>query len=81
MKNILLSIVAIFLLSIWVISYPSAQSEKNEVERTIYREEMPANVLTLIDEVRPNLRGIKYFVQTDGEDTTFEVKLKWPGED
>ena len=41
---------------------------------------MPPRVLTLIDEFWPNLRGIRYFVQTDGEETTYEVKLEWQGD-
>lgn len=68
------------LVSIGFSATAHAQSEKNEVERSVNRNDMPDKVLSLIDEFWPNLRGIKYYEQTDGDDTTFEVKLEWQGD-
>ena len=56
-----------------------AQSVKDEVERSISRDEMPAKSVALIDEFWPDLDGVKYFIETDGTLTTFEVKLEWRG--
>ena len=50
MKLILLFIFAPILVTMTPFSTVSAQSEKNEVERSIDREDMPTRVLTLIDE-------------------------------
>lgn len=68
------------LVSIGFSATAHAQSEKNEVERSVNRNDMPDKVLSLIDEFWPNLRGIKYYEQTDGEETTYEVKLEWRGD-
>ena len=56
-----------------------AQSEKDEVERSISRNEMPEKAVALVDEFWPGLRGIKYFRETDGTLNTYEVKLEWRG--
>jgi len=57
-----------------------AQSEKNEMERAVGRDEIPENALELIDEFWPDLQGIKYFLETDGNLTTYEAKLDWGGD-
>lgn len=62
-----------------VLTPVSAQSEKNEVERSIDRENLPAKALALIDEFWPDLRGIRYFEQIGGEVLVYEVKLEWAG--
>jgi hypothetical protein len=77
MKRILLFIFAAIFVTFSPFSTVSAQSEKNEVERSIDREDMPARVLNLIDEFWPNLRGIRYYEQIGGEDLVYEVKLEW----
>lgn len=80
MKNLQLPIFATILLTFGLFSTAFSQSEKNEVERSVNRNDMPDKVLSLIDEFWPDLRGIKYFEQTDGEETTYEVKLEWQGD-
>lgn len=80
MKRIHFSILLVLLISFGTFTSAYAQSEKNEVERSLNRNDMPDKVLSLIDEFWPNLRGIKYFEQTDGEETTYEVKLEWQGD-
>lgn len=80
MKNLQLPIFTTILLTFGLFSTAFSQSEKNEVERSVNRNDMPDKVLSLIDEFWPNLRGIKYYEQTDGDDTTFEVKLEWQGD-
>lgn len=54
-----------------------AQSEKNEVEDSIYRNEMPGKALDTLDEIWPGLDDIRYYFQTDGDSKTFEAKLEW----
>ncbi len=80
MKPIALTIIATSFLTLGVSITAFSQSEKNEIERSVNRNDMPDKVLSLIDEFWPDVRGIKYFVQTDGEETTFEVKLEWQGD-
>ena len=79
-KNIQLSIFTAILITVGVYTTASAQTEKNEVERSVNRSELPSKVSMLIVEFWPDLVGIKYFVQTDGDETTYEVKLKWRGD-
>lgn len=80
MKRIHFSFLLVLLISFGTFTSAYAQSEKNEIERSVNRNDMPDKVLSLIDEFWPNLRGIKYFEQTDGEETTYEVKLEWQGD-
>ena len=54
-----------------------AQSEKNEVEDSIPRDEMPAKALETLDHFWPDLDDIRYYFQTDGDSETFEAKLEW----
>jgi len=56
-----------------------AQSEKNEVEDSISRNEMPGKALETLNVIWPNLDDIRYYLQTDGDSKTFEAKLKWQG--
>jgi hypothetical protein len=80
MKAIVLTIIATSFLTLGVSLSAFSQSEKNEIERSIDRNDMPDKILALIDEFWPDLRGIKYFEQTDGKETTYEVKLEWQGD-
>ncbi len=80
MKNLQLPIFTTILLTFGLFSTAFSQSEKNEVERSVNRNDMPEKVLSIIDEFWPNLRGIKYYEQTDGEETTYEVKFEWQGD-
>jgi len=80
MKIIPISIFTAVLLSFVLSTTAFAQSEKNEMERAVGRDEIPENALELIDEFWPDLQGIKYFLETDGNLTTYEAKLDWGGD-
>jgi len=80
MKSIPISIFTAVLLSLVLSTTAFAQSEKNEMERAVGRDEIPENALELIDEFWPDLQGIKYFLETDGNLTTYEAKLDWGGD-
>jgi len=69
---------ALFLLSMLHQSL-LAQDAKDEIEETISRDEMPVLALDALKEFVENqtVSGIEYFRETDGETTTFEVKLEW----
>lgn len=56
-----------------------AQSEKNEVEDTIDREEMPEKALETLSEFWPASYDIRYYFQTDGDSESYEAKLEWQG--
>ncbi|HMB97423.1 MAG TPA: hypothetical protein VKM36_02995 [Balneolaceae bacterium] len=71
--------VTLFGLMVLYTSGAMAQSEKNEVEDSIEREEMPGKALETLSEFWPNLNDIRYFSQTDGETETYEAKLEWQG--
>jgi len=80
MKSIPISIFTAVLLSLVLSTTAFAQSEKNEMERAVGRDEIPENALELIDEFWPDLQDIKYFLETDGNLTTYEAKLDWGGD-
>lgn len=63
------------------VSEAIAQGEKNEVEDSIRKKEMPKNALEILDEFWPNMNDIRYYFQTDGDTETFEAKLEWQGSD
>ncbi|PWN05705.1 hypothetical protein [Rhodohalobacter mucosus] len=79
MKSLNLLIILAVFISSGLISSVHAQSEKDEVERSISKTEMPEKAVELIDEFWPDLEGIKYFLETDGTLTTYEAKLDWRG--
>jgi hypothetical protein len=79
-KAIVLTIIATSFHTFGVSISAFSQSKKNEVERSMDRNDMPDKILALVDEFWPDLRGIKYYKQTDGEETTYEVKLEWRGD-
>lgn len=70
-----------FLLLLVMLSAPAAmaQNEKIEVENSISRDEMPSKALNTLDQFWPNLDGIRYYAQTDGDSQTYEAKLEWEG--
>lgn len=80
MKFIYLSILYTVVLTSGLFTSGFAQSVKNEVERSISRDEMPEKAIDLIDQFWPDLKGINYFLETDGALTTYEVKLEWLGD-
>src|SRR6056297_354 len=55
------------------------QAEKREVEDSIDRSEMPEKALVTLDSFWPDLEGIRYFAETDGDTETYEAKLEWDG--
>lgn len=77
MNYFCISIILSLTLLTGLLSPIHAQSAKDEVERSISKDEMPEKATTLIDEFWPDLGGIKYFRETDDTVTTFEVKLTW----
>lgn len=56
-----------------------AQTDKQEVEKSIKQDEMPSEALELIEEFFEEYEDIDFFKETDGETTTFEAKLEWQG--
>jgi hypothetical protein len=79
MKSLNLQFSLSFLLLLGICTTGYAQSEKNEVERSINKDQMPSRSAELIDELWPDLGGIKYYRETDGDLTTYEAKLEWMG--
>lgn len=73
--------ISFILLGIMILcsSAAMAQSEKNEVEDSIERDEMPGKAIETLSEFWPNLNDISYFRQTDEETVTYEAKLEWQG--
>jgi len=73
--------ISFILLGIMILcsSAAMAQSEKNEVEDSIERNEMPGKAIETLSEFWPDLNDISYFRQTDGETVTYEAKLEWQG--
>lgn len=66
LATILLSATAVF-----------GQTEKNEIEDSIDRTEMPEKALETLNEFWPDHDDIRYFSETDGETQTYEAKLEW----
>jgi hypothetical protein len=56
------------------------QGVKNEVETSIAREEMPQKALTLLEPVLAEARKVRFYHETDGDQATYESKLKWKGD-
>ncbi len=54
-----------------------AQSEKNEIEKSIKKHEMPILALEFIDTYFDDPERIKYYQEKDGDVQTFEAKLEW----
>ncbi len=56
-----------------------AQDVKNEVETSISREAMPEKALTLLEPVLSEARKVRFYRETNGEQVSYESKLKWKG--
>ena len=56
-----------------------AQDAKDEVEKSISRDEMPAPALSVLDEFWSDEKKIDFFHQSDGETISYEAKLDWEG--
>ncbi|MBD0258914.1 MAG: hypothetical protein ICV83_24615 [Cytophagales bacterium] len=56
-----------------------AQDVKNEVETSIAREAMPEKSLKLLEPVLAEARKVRFYRETDGEQVTYESKVKWKG--
>ncbi len=56
-----------------------AQDVKNEVETSIAREQMPERALKLLEPVLAEARKARFYRETDGEQVTYESKVKWKG--
>lgn len=69
----------LFIISGFLFSGAMAQDEKNEVEDSINRDEMPGKALETLNEFWPVQHDIQYYFQTDGDTETYEVKLEWQG--
>lgn len=66
-----------FLLLICVLVIQSAGAqEKQELERRISRDEFPQKALTAIDGYLDDAKKIKYYQESDGAKTSYEIKLK-----
>lgn len=56
-----------------------AQNTKQEVEKSISRDEMPVNALTLINQFWNEQKKVDFYREFDGEKISYEAKLKWEG--
>jgi hypothetical protein len=56
-----------------------AQDVKDEVETSISREEMPEKALTLLEPILAEARKARFYRETDGEQVSYESKVKWKG--
>ena len=56
------------------------QGVKNEVEISIAREQMPQKALALLEPVLAGARKVRFYRETDGEQASYESKLKWKGD-
>jgi hypothetical protein len=72
----------IVLTSIGLLSLLPARGQgvKNEVETSIAREQMPKKALTLLEPVLAEARRVRFYRETDGEQVSYESKLKWKGD-
>ncbi|MEQ8525775.1 hypothetical protein [Gracilimonas sp.] len=70
----------LFLIPAIIISstlFCSAQEIKDEVEKSIDRNEMPASALSLINQFWKEEKKADFYRQSDGEMISYEVKLNW----
>jgi len=56
-----------------------AQDVKNEVEISISREEMPERALSLLEPILSEARKARFFSETNGEQVSYESKVRWKG--
>ncbi|MDR9416821.1 MAG: hypothetical protein RI564_11085 [Gracilimonas sp.] len=57
----------------------SAQVDKNEVEKSIDRTEMPAPALSLLNQFWNEDKKVDFYRQSDGVEISYEAKLDWNG--
>lgn len=57
-----------------------AQGVKNEVEVSIRPHEMPEKSVRLLTSVLRDARRVRFYRETDGEQVSYESKLKWRGD-
>jgi hypothetical protein len=57
-----------------------AQDVKNEVETSITREQMPEKALSLLSPLLKEVRKPRFYRETDGQEVSYESKLKWKGD-
>lgn len=55
------------------------QNTKQEVEKSISRDEMPNNALVLINQFWNEQKKADFYREFDGEKISYEAKLKWEG--
>jgi hypothetical protein len=56
-----------------------AQDVKNEVETSIARGEMPEKALSLLEPVLSEARKVRFYRETNGDQVSYESKVKWKG--
>ncbi|MEK6479090.1 hypothetical protein WJR50_16200 [Catalinimonas sp. 4WD22] len=59
------------------VSQAHSQKVKQEYEKDIKEEEVPAKILELIKPMLEESRRIKYYEEYDGEKTGYEIKMLW----
>lgn len=67
---------AILLISI---NPATAQDTKDEVERSIKRDEMPTPSLSMLNQFWNEEKNADFYRQSDGEKISYEAKLDWKG--
>ena len=68
-----------FFISVLFTISVQAQADKQEVEKSIKKDEMPSEALRLIEKYFEEYEDIDFFEETDGQIATFEAKLEWKG--
>lgn len=74
-RSIFLVIVSLFGLPL----LSAAQDVKNEVEESIQPQQMPQKALELLAPLLKNASKVHFYRETDGQQVSFESKLKWQG--
>ncbi|HBQ60014.1 MAG TPA: hypothetical protein DD671_10420 [Balneolaceae bacterium] len=60
-------------------SLASAQDAKDEIEKSISRDAMPASALSQINQFWNEQKKVDFYLQSHGEMISFEAKLDWEG--
>ena len=68
--------IIITLLLVCMYSIGSAQ-EKNEVEKRVKKKEIPDQALEWFKDAYETKRKVRWYYQTDGDDKSYEAKLKY----
>lgn len=56
---------------------PNAFSQKQEVEKRISAKRFPSEALSQLADSFAGLRQVKYYLELNGADTSYEAKFKW----